>query len=63
MLRDQADDTGGRCVNQQVRVDLGVVATRKPDDLPPFCAKLGEEFAEGRHDRAAAATAGASRSA
>jgi len=25
------------------------VSSRKPDDLPAFCAKIVEEFAEGRH--------------
>jgi protease I len=31
------------------------VSSRKPDDLPAFCAKLVEEFAEGRHARQAEA--------
>jgi protease I len=30
-------------------VDEGLVSSRKPDDLPAFCAKMIEEFAEGRH--------------
>jgi protease I len=35
------------------------VRDRKPDDLPPFCAKIIEEFTEGRHEVAhAGATAG-----
>jgi protease I len=34
------------------------VTSRKPDDLPAFCAKLVEELAEGRHEELAAATAG-----
>jgi len=25
------------------------VTSRKPDDLPAFCEKMIEEFAEGRH--------------
>jgi len=28
------------------------VTSRKPDDLPAFCAKVVEEIAEGRHERA-----------
>jgi protease I len=30
-------------------VDNGLVTSRKPDDLPAFCAKMVEEFAEGPH--------------
>ena len=30
-------------------VDEGLVSSRSPDDLPAFCEKVIEEFAEGRH--------------
>ena len=30
-------------------MDAGLVTSRNPDDLPAFCAKMVEEFAEGRH--------------
>jgi protease I len=40
-------------------VDQGLVTSRRPDDLPAFCDKLVEEICEGRHERQAAQTAGA----
>jgi protease I len=44
-------NAGGKWVDEEVVVDGGLVSSRKPDDLPAFCAKLVEEFAEGRHER------------
>ena len=44
-------NAGGDWVDEEVVVDGGLVSSRKPDDLPAFCAKLVEEFAEGRHER------------
>ncbi|MEU8301256.1 type 1 glutamine amidotransferase domain-containing protein [Micromonospora sp. NPDC048909] len=48
-LRTDIRNAGGKWVDQQVQVDNGLVTSRRPDDLPAFCAKLVEEFAEGRH--------------
>jgi protease I len=42
-------NAGADWVDEQVVVDQGLVTSRKPDDLPAFCAKMIEEFAEGRH--------------
>lgn len=55
-LRTDLVNAGARWVDEQVVVDQGLVSSRKPDDIPAFCAKLVEEFAEGRHEgqRAAA---------
>jgi protease I len=48
-LKTDIKNAGGRWVDEEVHVDRGLVTSRKPDDLPAFCAKAIEEFAEGRH--------------
>jgi protease I len=55
-LRTDLVNAGARWVDEQVVVDQGLVSSRKPDDIPAFCSKIVEEFAEGRHEgqRAAA---------
>jgi protease I len=59
-LRTDIRNAGGIWQDEPVVVDNGLVSSRKPDDLEAFCAKLVEEFHEGRHSRAGTAT-GASR--
>ena len=48
-IRTDIRNAGGMWVDEEVRVDDGLVTSRKPDDLPAFCRKMIEEFAEGRH--------------
>ena len=47
-------NAGARWVDEEVVVDNGLVSSRKPDDIPAFNRKMIEEFAEGRHQAAAA---------
>jgi protease I len=61
-LQTDIRNAGGEWVDEEVVVDEGLVSSRNPDDLPGFCAKIVEEFAEGPHEVAdAGATAGAER--
>jgi protease I len=48
-LETDLKNAGASWVDEEVVVDDGLVTSRKPDDLPAFCAKMIEEFAEGRH--------------
>jgi protease I len=50
-LRTDLENAGADWIDQEVVTDKGLVTSRKPDDLPAFCAKMIEEFREGRHDR------------
>jgi len=57
-LRTDITNAGGKWVDEEVVVDNGLVSSRKPDDLPAFCAKLAEEICEGVHDGVTTATSG-----
>ncbi|WP_343074825.1 type 1 glutamine amidotransferase domain-containing protein [Phytoactinopolyspora alkaliphila] len=48
-LQTDIRNAGGTWVDEEVHNDHGLVTSRKPDDLPAFCVKMVEEFAEGKH--------------
>jgi protease I len=57
-LQTDIRNAGGTWVDEDVHVDRGLVTSRKPDDLPAFCATLVEEVARGRHAERGAAVGG-----
>jgi protease I len=44
-LKTDIRNAGGNWVDEEVHVDRGLVTSRKPDDLPAFCAKVVEAIA------------------
>jgi protease I len=46
-LQTDLRNAGAIWVDEEVRVDQGLISSRKPDDLDAFNAKIVEEFAEG----------------
>lgn len=48
-VRTDLRNAGADVVDEEVVTDRGIVSSRKPDDLPAFCRKIVEEFAEGNH--------------
>ncbi|MFK3980685.1 type 1 glutamine amidotransferase domain-containing protein [Micromonospora sp. NPDC050397] len=46
-LRTDINNAGGLWVDREVQVDDGLLTSRRPADLPAFCDKLVEQFAQG----------------
>ena len=46
-LQTDVRNAGGDWVDEEVVVDRGLVTSRKPDDLPAFCAAMIDAFVEG----------------
>lgn len=49
-LKTDLKNAGALWEDREVVTDKGLVTSRKPTDLPAFCHKMLEEFAEGPHE-------------
>jgi len=48
-LKTDLTNAGAQWVDEECVCDEGLVTSRNPDDIPAFCEKAIEEFAEGKH--------------
>ncbi|MDN5850179.1 MAG: type 1 glutamine amidotransferase [Nitrococcus sp.] len=53
-LKTDINNAGADWVDEEVVVDQGLISSRKPGDIPAFCRKMVEEFAEARYESATA---------
>lgn len=53
-IRTDVENAGGKWQDKEVVADMGIVTSRKPDDLKAFVSKIVEEIEEGKHERKAA---------
>lgn len=51
-LKTDLENAGAKWTDKEVIVDMGLVTSRTPDDLPVFNKKMIEEIAEGIHSSA-----------
>ncbi|HEX9980289.1 MAG TPA: type 1 glutamine amidotransferase domain-containing protein [Flavobacterium sp.] len=50
-IRKDLENAGANWSDEEVVVDMGLVTSRSPKDLPAFNRKMVEEIKEGKHDR------------
>lgn len=53
-IKTDVINAGGLWEDSEVVSDMGLVTSRKPEDLPAFCDKIAEEILEGLHVKRAA---------
>ncbi len=51
-IRKDLENAGAQWSDEEVVVDMGLVTSRSPEDLPAFNKKMIEEIKEGVHQRA-----------
>jgi protease I len=57
-IRTDLRNADANVVDSEVVVDQGLITSRGSGDLPAYCAKIREEFAQSTHQAAALGTGG-----